>query len=143
MQSQVMTNLEGKRRKYDLVDVARSRGFIDVKVIDDDLGRSASRIWCALGSIAWSHGCAGARSAPFYVSMHPGSRETVAIGITGLNYVGLSKPASSISTAFKIGVGRPASWHEGQHPRLRTRRALNSYGGAGGAKSGRGGRALL
>lgn len=41
-QSQVMTNLESKRRQYDLVDVARQRGFVDVEVIDDDLGRSAS-----------------------------------------------------------------------------------------------------
>jgi excisionase family DNA binding protein len=41
-QSQVMTNLESQRRQYDLVDVARQRGFTDVEVIDDDLGRSAS-----------------------------------------------------------------------------------------------------
>jgi len=41
-QSQVMTNLESKRRQYNLVDVARQRGFVDVEVIDDDLGRSAS-----------------------------------------------------------------------------------------------------
>ncbi|WP_320204054.1 recombinase family protein [Agrobacterium rosae] len=41
-QSQVMTNLEGQRRQYDLVDIARQRGFRDVEVIDDDLGRSAS-----------------------------------------------------------------------------------------------------
>jgi DNA invertase Pin-like site-specific DNA recombinase len=41
-QSQVMTNLESQRRQYDLVDVARQRGFADIEVIDDDLGRSAS-----------------------------------------------------------------------------------------------------
>src|SRR5438046_10391638 len=41
-QSQVMTNLESQRRQYDLVDVARQRGFRDIEVIDDDLGRSAS-----------------------------------------------------------------------------------------------------
>lgn len=41
-QSQVMTNLESQRRQYDLVDVARQRGFRDNEVIDDDLGRSAS-----------------------------------------------------------------------------------------------------
>ena len=41
-QSQVMTNLESQRRQYDLVDVARQRGFVDVEIIDDDLGRSAS-----------------------------------------------------------------------------------------------------
>jgi excisionase family DNA binding protein len=41
-QSQVMTNLESQRRQYDLVEVARERGFVDVEVIDDDMGRSAS-----------------------------------------------------------------------------------------------------
>ena len=41
-QAQVQNNLEGRRRQYELVDVARQRGFRDVEVIDDDLGRSAS-----------------------------------------------------------------------------------------------------
>jgi DNA invertase Pin-like site-specific DNA recombinase len=41
-QAQVQTNLESQRRQYDLVDVARQRGFRDIEVIDDDLGRSAS-----------------------------------------------------------------------------------------------------
>jgi len=39
---QVQTNLESQRRQYELVDVARRRGFNDVEIIDDDLGRSAS-----------------------------------------------------------------------------------------------------
>ena len=33
---------ESQRRQYDLVNEARRRGFRDVEVIDDDLGRSAS-----------------------------------------------------------------------------------------------------
>src|SRR3954452_5772599 len=41
-QSQVEANAEGRRRQYELVDVARRRGFRTVEVIDDDLGRSAS-----------------------------------------------------------------------------------------------------
>jgi hypothetical protein len=45
-QTQVQTNLESKRRQYDLVEAARRHGFATVEVIDDDLGRSAS------GSIA-------------------------------------------------------------------------------------------
>jgi DNA invertase Pin-like site-specific DNA recombinase len=40
-QVQVQTNLESRRRQYELVEVARQRGFRDVEVIDDDLGRSA------------------------------------------------------------------------------------------------------
>src|SRR5947207_6021394 len=41
-QAQVQTNLESQRRQHELVDVARRRGFRDIEVIDDDLGRSAS-----------------------------------------------------------------------------------------------------
>lgn len=41
-QTQVEVNTEGRRRQYELVEVARSRGFRTVEVIDDDLGRSAS-----------------------------------------------------------------------------------------------------
>jgi len=39
---QVQSNLESQRRQYELVDVARRRGFTNVEVIDDDLGRTAS-----------------------------------------------------------------------------------------------------
>ena len=59
-QSQVMTNLESQRRQYDLVEVARQRGFVDVEVIDDDLGRSASGTVARPGFdrlVAWL--CAG------------------------------------------------------------------------------------
>src|SRR3954471_4958317 len=41
-QAQVQLHAESTRRQYELVDVARRRGFRDVEVIDDDLGRSAS-----------------------------------------------------------------------------------------------------
>src|SRR5689334_25010172 len=39
--AQVQVNVEGRRRQYELVEVARRRGFREVEVIDDDLGRSA------------------------------------------------------------------------------------------------------
>jgi DNA invertase Pin-like site-specific DNA recombinase len=39
---QVQINLESQRRQYDLVEVARRHGFVNVEVIDDDLGRSAT-----------------------------------------------------------------------------------------------------
>src|SRR5215204_3962944 len=58
--AQVETNLESRRRQYELVDVARSRGFRDVEVIDDDLGRSASGMVARPGFerlVAWL--CAG------------------------------------------------------------------------------------
>jgi len=41
-QAQVQTNLESQRRQYELVQEARRRGFRDIEIIDDDLGRSAS-----------------------------------------------------------------------------------------------------
>src|SRR6187399_342127 len=41
-QAQVQLNLESQRRQYELVEVARRRGFTDIEVIDDDLGRTAS-----------------------------------------------------------------------------------------------------
>src|SRR5881227_2101939 len=59
-QAQVQTNLESKRRQYDLVELARQRGFVDVEVIDDDLGRSASGTVARPGFdrlVAWL--CAG------------------------------------------------------------------------------------
>src|ERR1700746_2188949 len=60
LQSQVMTNLESQRRQYDLVEVARKHGFVDVEIIDDDLGRSASGTVARPGFdrlVAWL--CAG------------------------------------------------------------------------------------
>src|ERR1700747_2778469 len=39
---QVQLDLESQRRQYELVEVARRRGFTDIEVIDDDLGRTAS-----------------------------------------------------------------------------------------------------
>ena len=41
-QAQVQMHAESTRRQYELVDVARRRGFREIEVIDDDLGRSAS-----------------------------------------------------------------------------------------------------
>jgi DNA invertase Pin-like site-specific DNA recombinase len=41
-QAQVQMRAESTRRQYELVDVARRRGFREIEVIDDDLGRSAS-----------------------------------------------------------------------------------------------------
>jgi DNA invertase Pin-like site-specific DNA recombinase len=39
---QVQLNLESQRRQYELVEVARQRGFTNIEVIDDDLGLTAS-----------------------------------------------------------------------------------------------------
>jgi DNA invertase Pin-like site-specific DNA recombinase len=39
---QVQSDLESQRRQYELVEVARRRGFTNIDMIDDDLGRTAS-----------------------------------------------------------------------------------------------------
>lgn len=39
---QVIHNQESQRRQYGLVDHARELGFLQINVIDDDLGRSGS-----------------------------------------------------------------------------------------------------
>jgi len=62
------------------------------------------------GFDGWVHGCAPGRSALFYASMHPGSRETVAIGITCLNYVGLLKPASLMARVSTTRVGQTIAY---------------------------------
>lgn len=59
-QQQVQLNTESTRRQYELVEVARRRGFRDVEVIDDDLGRSAGGTTARPGFerlVAWL--CAG------------------------------------------------------------------------------------
>jgi DNA invertase Pin-like site-specific DNA recombinase len=59
-QAQVQNHLESKRRQYELVETARRRGFRQVEVIDDDLGRSASGTMARPGFerlVAWL--CAG------------------------------------------------------------------------------------
>ena len=48
-QAQVQSNLESQRRQYELVDVARQRGFREIEVIDEDLGRSASGLMARPG----------------------------------------------------------------------------------------------
>src|SRR3954462_223340 len=40
--AQVQFNLESQRQQYELVEVARRRGFDAIEIIDDDLGKSAS-----------------------------------------------------------------------------------------------------
>lgn len=65
-QTQVQTNLESQRRQYDLVEEARRRGFAQIEVIDDDLGRSASGMVARPGFdrlVAWL--CAGEVGAVF------------------------------------------------------------------------------
>jgi hypothetical protein len=60
----------------------------------------------ALHSIGWLPVCAQAESARSYALTHRGLHGTAGTGTTCWNYVGLSKPVSSISTASTIPVGQ-------------------------------------
>jgi len=110
-QTQVQTNLESKRRQYDLVEAARRHGFATVEVIDDDLGRSASGSMAARVSIDWSPRCAPERSVPCFVSMLRGSPATAATGITCSSSADWSARASSIPTASMIRVDRTTDYY--------------------------------
>ena len=80
-QAQVQTNLESQRRQYELVEVARRRGFREIEVIDDDLGRSASGMVARPGFerlVAWL--CAG-EIGPCCASTPPVWLATDATGI--------------------------------------------------------------
>ena len=63
---QVQAHGESTRRQYELADAARARGFRQVEIIDDDLGRSASGTVARPGFdrlVAWL--CAGEVGAVF------------------------------------------------------------------------------
>jgi DNA invertase Pin-like site-specific DNA recombinase len=80
--AQVQENLESQRRQYELQELARSYGFSNIAVIDEDLGRSASGAMDRpgfrnlVGQIC--EGLVGAVSA----SKRRASRATVATGTT-------------------------------------------------------------
>ena len=81
-QTQVHSNLESQRRQYELVDVARGRGFREVEVIDDDLGRSANGTVARPGfERLVASLCAGEVGA-CCASMRPGWPAMAATGIT-------------------------------------------------------------
>ena len=89
--AQVQGNLESQRRQYELVEVARLKGFRDVEVIDDDLGRSASGNGGDRASNDWSRGCAPERSVRSCASMPPVSPATAATGIICSSSAALSR----------------------------------------------------
>ena len=103
---QVQSNLESQRRQYELVEVARRRGFTDIDVIDDDLGRSASgaverpgfdRLVAAL--------CAGQVGA--VLCLDPlGSLAMAATGTISWNCADWWMPVSSTSMACTTPAGR-------------------------------------
>src|SRR5215469_8851741 len=102
---QVQLNLESQRRQYELVEVARRRGFTNVEVIDDDLGRTAcgaverpgfNRLVAAM--------CAGQVGA--VLCLDASRLATAVIGIIYSSCADWWKPVSSISTVFTTRADR-------------------------------------
>ena len=80
-QTQVQTNLESQRRQYDLVEVARRHGFVDIEVIAMILGVLQVALWTDRASSGSSLLFALEMSAQCCASMLRGCRETVETGI--------------------------------------------------------------
>src|SRR5436309_2521947 len=125
-QTQVQTNLESQRRQYDLVEEARRRGFAQVEVIDDDLGRSAS------GMV----GPAGLRSARGLALRRRSRRRLMFRRLKACPQLTRLAPLAGIVRLGRSAGHRPgrrlrpmspqrsaAAGHEGQHQRVRTWRA--------------------
>ena len=86
----VQTNLESQRRQYDLGRKRDAGGSAQIEVIDDD--PACQWRWRAPVSIGWLDGCAPAKSARFFASMHHGWRATDATGTTCWSCVVWSRP---------------------------------------------------
>ena len=95
--AQVELNTESRRRQYELVEIARRRGFRTVDVIDDDLGRSASGMVARPGSRSLSPPCAPGKSAPCSALTLRGWHARAGTGTTCSNCAGLSRRVSSTS----------------------------------------------
>ena len=77
---QVEHNLESQRRQYGLVERAKELGWQDVRVIDEDLGRSGSgRVERRGFETLLSEVCQG-KPALSLLSRHPGSHATAMTG---------------------------------------------------------------
>lgn len=106
---QVQLNLESRRRQYELVEVARRRGFTNIEVIDDDLGRTASGAVERPGFDPWLPPCALDRLARS-VSRPRDSRAMDVIGIICSSCADWWKPASSTSMAFTTRADRTTAY---------------------------------
>jgi len=107
---QVQLNLESRRRQYELVEVARRRGFTNIEVIDDDLGRTQVAPSNDRASIAWLPPCAPDRLARCSVSRPRDSRAMDVIGIICSSCADWWKPASSTSMAFTTRADRTTAY---------------------------------
>ena len=84
---QVQSNLESQRRQYELVDVARRRGFTNVEIIDDDLADLRVVLSTDQVSIDWSRLCAPGRSVLSTSILGAAQHANVAAAQSILNWV--------------------------------------------------------
>ena len=129
-QAQVQSNLESQRRQYELVEVARRRGFRDIEVIDDDLGRSASGMVARPGFerlVAWL--CAGEVGAVLCFDASRLARNgrdwhhlLELCGLVQARVIDLDGGLRPVPTKRPLVAG-----HEGQYQRVRTRRVTRSH----------------
>ena len=109
-QTQVQINRESQRRQYDLVEEARRRGFRDVEVIDDDLGRSASGTVARPGfERLVASLCAGEVGAVFCFDASRLSRNGT--GTISSNFAASSAPVSSISMVSTTHAGPTIAYY--------------------------------
>ena len=147
-QSQVQTNLESKRRQYDLVDVARQPRQVLLSMTADgvhfprqsDEGRMTSFEWMP---IRYRNVIAILRN-PFYAGVYvygKSEKRTALVDGRARRSYGHSKPIGTREVMIRDHHEGYISWEE--YERNQKQLALNDYRRAGGVKSGRGGRALL
>ena len=118
---QVQSNLESQRWQYELVEVARRRGFTDIDVITMIVGHMRAAPSNGPASIVWSLPCAPGRLALGSVSTPLGSLAMAVTVIISWNYADWWRPASSTLMACTTPLaGRsPAARDEGQYQRVR------------------------
>src|SRR4051812_5925950 len=79
-QAQVQFNLESQRQQYELVEVARRRGFHAIEIIDDDLGKSASGMVARPGFERLADSLCAGHAAP---SLNPKNSPTASLKLEG------------------------------------------------------------
>jgi hypothetical protein len=107
---QVQLNLESQRRQYELVEVARRRGFTNIEVIDDDLGRTASG---AVERPGFDRLVAALYAGQVGAVLCLDARDSHAMDVIGIICSSCAdwwKPASSTSMAFTTRVDQTTAY---------------------------------
>lgn len=96
---QLVNNPESRRRQYGLAERARSLGWKDAIVIDEDLGRSGSGISRPGFEKLLAAICEGRVGAVLAIEAPPGWPAMAGTGIRSSSFAALSERSSSMKTA--------------------------------------------